>query len=110
MKTKIFGIYCREHNITFVMEKVFDNEDKPVSLEVKGFYYGKPNNNDIKTFYNDYKADFWLSRRRYKMKEHTNICHIAIESDKPLTRDDIISMVAKLVETVDNGTIDVEYT
>ena len=44
------------------------------------------------------------------MKEQTNIYHIAIKSDKPLTRDDIISMVAKLTETVNNGTIDVEYT
>jgi hypothetical protein len=43
------------------------------------------------------------------MKEHTYLCHIVIESDRPLTRDDLVAMVTKLAETVGDGTIEIHY-
>ena len=40
------------------MEECFTDDGEPVSLEVKGFYYGEPTEHDNKTFYGDLKADF----------------------------------------------------
>lgn len=54
---KVYGIYAPDHDITFVMEECFTNGE-PVSLEVKGFYFGEPTECDIETFYGDLKADF----------------------------------------------------
>lgn len=58
MKKIVYGIYAPDHNITFVMEKYFTDNGEPISLEVKGFYYGEPTEFDNKTFYGDLKADF----------------------------------------------------
>jgi hypothetical protein len=40
------------------MEETFDDENNCVALEVKGFYFGEPNDSATKTFYNDLKAEF----------------------------------------------------
>ena len=58
MKTEIYGIYSKEYDITFIMEEKFTDDDSPISLEVKGFYYGEPDDEANKTFYNDLKAEF----------------------------------------------------
>lgn len=58
MKKEVYGIYAAEHDITFVMEECFTDNGEPISLEVKGFYYGEPTELDNKTFYGDLKADF----------------------------------------------------
>lgn len=55
---EVYGIYAPDHDITFVMEKRFTDDGEPVSLEVKGFYYGEPTENANRTFYGDLKADF----------------------------------------------------
>lgn len=58
MKKEVYGMYAPAYDITFVMEEYFTDEGEPVSLEVKGFYYGEPTEHDNKTFYGDLKADF----------------------------------------------------
>lgn len=51
MNKRIFGMYCPDYDITFIMEEV--HTEKGDTLEVKGFYFGEPNDEDNKTFYND---------------------------------------------------------
>lgn len=58
MKTEVYGMYAPNYDITFVMEEKFTDDDEPVSLEVKGFYYGEPNEYCNKTFYGDLIAHF----------------------------------------------------
>lgn len=54
---EVYGVYAPEHDLTFIMEETYNDDGEPVSLEVKGFYYGEPNDECNKTFYNDLKAD-----------------------------------------------------
>lgn len=58
MRKSVYGIYAPDHDITFVMEEYFTDDGEPVSLEVKGFYFGEPTEIDNETFYGDLKADF----------------------------------------------------
>jgi hypothetical protein len=58
MRKEVYGIYTPDYDITFVMEEYFTDDGEPVSLEVKGFYYGEPTELDNKTFYGDLKAEF----------------------------------------------------
>lgn len=58
MKTEVYGIYAPDHDITFVMEECFTDNGEPISLEVKGFYYGEPDEQSNKTFYGDLIAHF----------------------------------------------------
>lgn len=52
MAKKIYEIYAEHDDITFIME------DCNISLEVKGFYFGKPNKEATKQFYGSLKAEF----------------------------------------------------
>lgn len=58
MIREVYGIYAPDHDITFVMEEYFTDDGEPISLEVKGFYYGEPTELDNKTFYGDLRANF----------------------------------------------------
>ena len=58
MKTEVYGIYAPNYDITFVMEEKFTEDGDPYSLEVKGFYYGEPDEQSNKTFYGDLIAHF----------------------------------------------------
>lgn len=58
MKTEVYGIYAPNYDITFVMEEKFTDDGEPHSLEVKGFYYGEPDEQSNKTFYGDLIAHF----------------------------------------------------
>ena len=42
-----------ENDITFIIEDI-----QGISMEVKGFYYGKSNDADTKEFYGKLKAEF----------------------------------------------------
>lgn len=55
MNKEIYGMYCPDYDITFIMEEV--RTEKGGTLEVKGFYFGEPNDEDNKTFYNDTIAE-----------------------------------------------------
>ena len=54
---KIHTCYSSNTDITFIIEEVFKNNE-PVSMEVKGFYFGEPNEEKTKQFYGDLKAEF----------------------------------------------------
>ena len=58
MKKAVYGIYAPDYDITFVMEECCADDGEPISLEVKGFYYGEPTEHDNKTFYGDLIAHF----------------------------------------------------
>lgn len=49
---KIYTIYSSEEDLSFIMEET------DTSLEVKGFYFGEPNEEATKTYYNKLKAEF----------------------------------------------------
>lgn len=56
-KREIYGMYAPSYDVTFVMEEYFTAEGVPVSLEVKGFYYGEPNEYCNEKYYGVLKAD-----------------------------------------------------
>lgn len=55
--TKVYGVYAGSDDLTFIMEDV-NNGDATVSTEVKGFYHGEPDDNNIKQFYGKLKAQY----------------------------------------------------
>lgn len=56
MKTLVFTVYSKEADITFIMEDTY-NYGQLVSTEVKGFYYGEPQDKSTKEYYGKLKAD-----------------------------------------------------
>lgn len=56
-KKEVYGMYCPNYDVTFVMEEYFTDEGVPISLEVKGFYYGEPNEYGNEKYYGVLKAD-----------------------------------------------------
>ena len=58
MAKEVYTTYAQDTDITFIMEDVYDNNKNLVTTEVKGFYYGVPNEKDTKEFYGDLKAIF----------------------------------------------------
>ena len=54
-RKEIYTCYSPSADITFIMEDVFrDNEY--ISTEVKGFYYGEPDEEATEYFYGDLKS------------------------------------------------------
>lgn len=49
---KIYTVYSKEEDLTFIMEETES------SLEVKGFYFGEPEDDATKKYYGDLKAEF----------------------------------------------------
>ena len=61
MQTKIYTIYSEEANMTFIMEDTYDTDQELlISTEVKGFYYGDPDDEATKIFYGEVKTEFEL--------------------------------------------------
>ena len=58
LRREIFTVYAKEHDLTFIMEEMYDDKGNSVSLEVKGFYFGEPNADLTERFYEDYRAEF----------------------------------------------------
>lgn len=58
-RTEIYPVHKKSSDITFIMEDVYkgDNEDL-ASTEVKGFYYGSPDEESNKKYYGKLKANF----------------------------------------------------
>lgn len=40
------------------MEESYNDDGDCISLEVKGFYFGEPDEKENKAFYGDYKVEF----------------------------------------------------
>ena len=57
MRTEIYTTYAPDTDITFILEDVWNGEEL-VSTEVKGFYFGEPNDDDTQNFYGGLKAEF----------------------------------------------------
>lgn len=54
---KIYTCYASKDDITFIMEDTY-KDGKVILTEVKGFYYGEPEEEATKQFYGDLKATF----------------------------------------------------
>ena len=54
--TEIYTVYAESDDMTFIMEKSKTNDDELV-VEVKGFYYGEPNDQATKEYYGNLKAE-----------------------------------------------------
>lgn len=50
MKTELYTVYSPEGDMTFIMEDTYENGDL-VSVEVVGFYLGKPNEEHTCKYY-----------------------------------------------------------
>ena len=72
MKSEIYGVYALHDDITFVMEEKFTVDGEPYSLEVKGFYYGEPDEQCNKTFYGRQIAHFGAKEVLKKYKKSRN--------------------------------------
>lgn len=54
----VFGAYNRNYDVTVIMEEVYSPDGEPISTEIKGFYFGEPDEEANKTFYGKLKATF----------------------------------------------------
>lgn len=57
IEKNIENVYCKSTDITFIMEHTYVNNELK-KIEVKGFYFGEPNEEDTKEFYNKISAKF----------------------------------------------------
>ena len=55
MNKTIYETYSPDTDMTFILEDTFKDDDL-ISTEVKGFYFGKPNDEYTKQFYGKMKA------------------------------------------------------
>lgn len=55
--TKVYQGYSDELDITTIFEDTLI-ADEVVSTEIKGFYYGRPDNEGLESFYGKSKATF----------------------------------------------------
>ena len=56
MKT-VYNVYSEDGGMTFIMEDTY-KKDKLISTEVKGFYFGRPDEKTSKLYYGDLKAEY----------------------------------------------------
>lgn len=56
-RKEIYTCYAPSADMTFIMEDTYKGENC-ISTEVKGFYFGKPDNEATKQFYGDLKAEY----------------------------------------------------
>ena len=54
---KVYTTYAEDSDITFIMEDCII-DDRYVTTEVKGFYYGKPNKESTENFYGKLSAEY----------------------------------------------------
>lgn len=66
MKQRIFTIYNRNNNITFIMRESFTERDVG-TLEVKGFYFGRPNKINNKIYYNTLESTIYSDEETQKI-------------------------------------------
>lgn len=53
---EIVPMYCQPYDRTFLMKEIRNEKGEPVTEEVVGWYYGRPNNDDTQMFIGDLKA------------------------------------------------------
>lgn len=52
-----YAAYSPEYDMTFIVKETTTNDNK-ILVEVTGFYYGEPNDEDTKMFDGDLLAEF----------------------------------------------------
>ena len=105
MKTIVNGIYASSDDITFVMEEKFADDGEPYSLEVKGFYFGEPDEQSNKRFYNDLIAKFNSSFVQEEPKtEYLLHINITVEGPHKLSETDVLKLLATMATKLDDGT------
>ncbi len=58
-RTEIYPVHNSRNDITFIMEDVYKgNDEYLVSTEIKGFYYGSPDEESNRKYYGKLKANF----------------------------------------------------
>lgn len=58
-RTEIYPVHNSRNDITFIMEDVYKgNDEYLVSTEIKGFYYGNPDEESNRKYYGKLKANF----------------------------------------------------
>lgn len=58
-RTEIYPVHNSRNDITFIMEDVYKgNDEYLVSTEIKGFYYGNPDEENNRKYYGKLKANF----------------------------------------------------
>lgn len=54
----VYGSYNRNDDVTVIVEEVYSPDGEPISTEIKGFYFGEPDEESNKTFYGKLKATY----------------------------------------------------
>ena len=54
----VFGSYNRNDDVTVIVEEVYSPDGEPISTEIKGFYFGEPDEESNKTFYGKLKTTY----------------------------------------------------
>ena len=55
---KIWEAYDSFNDLTFIMKSIENENEEPISDEVIGFYWGKPNDKSTKEFIGKLKAEY----------------------------------------------------
>ena len=58
MKTEIYGMYCKEYDMTFIVEDKYSADGQKLSTKVVGLYYGKPDEVSNQLFYGETEIDY----------------------------------------------------
>ena len=56
--SEVYGSYIPTDDITVIFEEFRDKDNVPKRLIVRGFYYGEPDDAEVRTFYKDLDAEF----------------------------------------------------
>ena len=54
----VYGSYNRNDDVTVIMEEIYSPDGEPISIEIKGFYHGEPDEESNKAFYGKLKATY----------------------------------------------------
>lgn len=103
MESKVYGVYSREHNLTFVMEEKFTDSGEPYTLEVKGFYHGEPDDDSTKIFYGDLVARF-APRPQTTTREYLVHMTIEVDDNRTLDENDVRSLITRMPSALSDGT------
>ena len=57
-KGQLYGSYIPTDDITVIFEEYLNEHSGVYKLVMRGFYYGKPDDDEIHNFYKDYEARF----------------------------------------------------
>ena len=57
MKTEIYGMYCKDYDMTFVIEDRYSADGQKLSTKVVGLYHGEPEDRLSLKFYGKTEID-----------------------------------------------------